>query len=136
MRIMSIDMGENTGIVCFSYEIDLVSPILLYFSGTVESYKCFDLIATYRPEIILLEKFPEKNSLSDDIYRDYLNVNYLDQTFLVAPVLWKPIARKKKWKLLFKGTKHEQDAFNMARYYIFSQHRKDVLKGKAIQWTA
>ena len=132
MNIISLDFGESTGMVRYSHPSNYLTD-----SRTVTPNMAYEVVRMAAEmevvETILVERFPRNTSeLDPDTITAYENtlrlwrVNPGLGVVLISPGEWKPVAKARKWKNKELKSKHERDAYNMMRYWFFSNKIMDI----------
>lgn len=83
----------------------------------------------FKPDKVILEKIPTSslfellllyNNLILECEK--LGIEYGS----IAPSQWKPLWKARNWKCTLASTVHEQDAYNLLRYYLLVKFNKDI----------
>ena len=118
--VVSIDLGETTGIAAYER-----SSRDLRCASTKHFQVLLPLLVLWKPDVILLERFPRNHTLEYELEIVYRQL--APKSFLVSPGSWKPFMKTKKKFDVPDITKHEMDAVNMLRYYMITSFGEDII---------
>lgn len=124
MLVASVDPGETTGLVIY----DTVQRQVIHReSEDIETIR--RTLSAFEIETLLLELQPDRSDLDDAVLAEYrtLRREYRHIEVPILPSVWKPWARRKKWKAV--GDQHLKDAYNMLRYWMVVVGRQDIGDG-------
>ena len=135
MIILSIDPGEMTGFVAYDDAAGYISDIRTDTLPAIASL-LFDYKAVV-PKAVLYERMPEQ-AINKQLIHDYMVMqqNAIRICDLVVPIFpgnWKPLSEARKWRQPLARTPHESDAYNMLRYWILRETKKDI--GESKPWS-
>lgn len=140
MKILSIDPGiGHSGVVLLSVYLheygNVTTPlisnpaILLHFTtkSFYELQTTIAMLATEESAIIIMEEPPSKGSAVQSEFC-HLLLGSLEARKLerIEPAQWKPLARAREWKFTAKNSVHEQDAYNMMRWWLLAHWYLDI----------
>lgn len=134
MLVMSIDPGESTGVVV----VDTRKKMVLY-SATIPIQEAYGIaLKSTRIEQILIEDIDvihdfASNATISRYYQMFLEMYDQKPIVKIKPGAWKPIAKAQKWKFVHAASGHEQDAFNMFRYWLLTVGRTKISDGDVIK---
>lgn len=132
MKILSLDPGENTGIVFFNFSEDRIIKSLTldltkksaFLLHTEEVYSML-----LDSDIVIMEnkpRFPTWSPSVEDFFQKVMWVCrevFSKDLDLIFPGMWKPVAKAMSWNIPdILGTKHEKDAYRMLRYYLMKEN--------------
>ena len=123
LRIVSIDLGETTGVAM--YELRFRS---LVCSSLTNPEQVILLLSAYQPDIILLERFPNMSSVDSSVDLVYNTLSLHQEVILISPGEWKPIMKVRKLECSKTTNRHEKDALDILRFYLFTNW------GSEIEW--
>ncbi len=128
MKIVAVDPGETTGIVVANWD-EVNSPQLLSSSTVGEAYAGSTTLG-FGADLVLVEVPPvvhAKPNIAFINVRDYLRtLSSTTKVMYFSPGNWKPIAKARNWKNLSLKTVHERDAYNILRYWFWSERKTDI----------
>src|SRR3990167_4622015 len=123
LRIVSIDLGETTGVAV--YDLHFRS---LVCSSLMDPNQVILLLSAYKPDIILLERFPSMSSVDSSVDLVYNTLSLHQEVILISPGDWKPVMKTKSLECSKSTNRHEKDALDILRFYLFTNW------GSEIEW--
>lgn len=117
---LSIDLGETTGLAAYER-----SSRDLRCASTKHFQILLPLLVLWKPDVILLERFPRNHALESELEIVYRQL--APKSFLIYPGAWKPFMKAQKKLTLETKNRHEKDAINMLRYYMHTSFGEDIL---------
>ena len=123
LRIVSIDLGETTGVAV--YDLHFRS---LVCSSLMDPNQVILLLSAYKPDIILLERFPSMSSVDSSVDLVYNTLSLHQEVILISPGEWKPVMKTKILECSKSTNRHEKDALDILRFYLFTNW------GSEIEW--
>ena len=123
LRIVSIDLGETTGVAV--YDLHFRS---LVCSSLMDPNQVILLLSAYKPDIILLERFPSMSSVDSSVDLVYNTLSLHQEVILISPGEWKPVMKTKSLECSKSTNRHEKDALDILRFYLFTNW------GSEIEW--
>lgn len=129
MIIISFDPGKSTGFARVDFN-RFQNKVDLRFVATF--YSCEETIEQSALQIaladlIIIEKPPVNLRTGSDIEKVFTTLSRLIKNpELIYPASWKPIAKAQKWKCKLAKNNHEEDAYNLIRWYILKIFREDI----------
>lgn len=118
--LLSIDLGETTGLAAYER-----SSRDLRCASTEHFQILLPLLVLWKPDVILLERFPRNHTLEYELEIVYRQL--ASKSFLVSPGSWKPFMQAQEKLTLETKNQHERDAINMLRYYMHTTFGEDII---------
>ena len=115
---IAIDLGETTGIA-FLKAIDDVRT-----TSTKNPSHVFPIIEAMKPQVIILERFPENRSLPNVV--EWVYGKLAEVSILVSPGEWKPFMKVQQKSSISTRNRHERDALDMLRYYCITSLQMEI----------
>lgn len=135
MWIVGIDPGVNTGIVIaekLSNNNYKVVYKTVYGANTPDILGLRDRVQKLVADtVFVVEAPPQFSTNSGTQYRYNVLIDQLHDLIhapsnrlrVVSPGEWKPIAKAQRWARPVGWTRHEVDAYNLIRYYLYIENR-------------
>lgn len=122
---MAFDPGKSTGYarVDFNRFYNRIDSVTL---STIQIDDLKEFVGGIS-DLVLIEEPPAMAIKTDivwiayDLVRNGFRNSNVETIF---PSQWKPVARARKWSS--SGTRHEKDAYNIIRWYIFKTFKEDI----------
>jgi hypothetical protein len=131
MNIIAFDTGMSTGIALVSRHWMNYSNVFLKTVDELELSEFLSVLEmrSYNKRIdkVIIEKIPLSSQwILQRIYNRSHSVFNPSTICEIYPARWKPFAKAQNWTCSLAKTQHEEDAYNMLRYYIRTQLEKEL----------
>ena len=130
MRLSSFDTGESTGIAVVDLSCDeLTCKVVRTLTATPDQLKKEVGGIISKSDIVLVERIPMSSrpmlhAIQDIVFKSTDRKELIVE--VIFPGIWKPISKARKWNCGSKYSQHEKDAYNLLRYYVFTQLAIDI----------
>lgn len=133
-----VDPGGTTGVVVASYQAE-EGLTVLYRGSHSHPDQVLVPLKNHKPRVTIIEIPAERSAGANLGYRVYVRlVESLPEIGTVhsfRPGEWKPVAKAQQWKKPRGWNRHEWDALNLVRFYLWQRSAlihdmfKALLKG-------
>jgi hypothetical protein len=127
MRIVAIDPGHTSGICVAELDTFARHTILKQLYSWTWDWDQFPQVFTgYEADMYIVEGIPHFNPHPAQAHRYNETLRMLRGAFIIDPPQWKPIAKAQSWKHPDADTQHENDAYNLLRFWYLTTYRADL----------
>ena len=100
----------------------------LVCSSLTDPAEVYFLLSAYKPDDIILERFPNMSSVDSSVDLVYNTLCLYENIVIISPGEWKPVMKTRSLECSKPTNRHEKDALDILRFYLFTNW------GSEIEW--